>query len=248
MVHAVHIELAGVTKKYGRTKALDNVGLTIEPGQVVALIGLNGAGKTTLLRALAGIVAPTKGEVRYDGARFSRSRLDLRKRLQFLPDFPAMYAEMSAIEHVALTARLYEREPAGLTETLLKTLGELDLLPLAETPIGRLSRGQIYKVALTALVTISPELWLLDEPFASGLDPQGLSMLKQYSRDAAKAGATVIYSTQILEIAERFADRLCVIDHGQLRHVFSRTDLDAMPKDGPESLESRLRQFREVPE
>jgi ABC-type multidrug transport system ATPase subunit len=71
-------------------------------------------------------------------------------------------------------------------------------------------------------------------------------MLKDYARAAAKSGATVIYSTQILEIAERFADRLCVIDHGQFRHIYTRADLDAMPASGPDSLESRLRQFREV--
>lgn len=242
----MHLELKRVTKKYGSTLALDDVSLDLAPGQIVALIGLNGAGKTTLLRCLGAIVGPTRGEVLYDGQPFLRSRIDLRRRLMLLPDFPALYGHMSALEHISLMARIYDRDPRTLEEPLLRVLGELDLLPLAEAPIGRLSRGQIYKVALAALVLINPEIWLLDEPFASGLDPQGLAMLKDYARAAAKSGATVLYSTQILEIAERFADRLCVIDHGRFRHIYTRADLDAMPATGPDSLESRLRQFREV--
>lgn len=242
----MHIELRRVTKKYDGARALDDVSLDLKPGQIVALIGLNGAGKTTLLRSLAAIVAPSHGEILYDGQQFQRSRIDLRRRLMFLPDFPALYGHQTPLEHVALMARLYERDPRSLDEPLLRVFADLDLLALAESPIGRLSRGQIFKVALAALVLVNPELWLLDEPFASGLDPQGLAMLKDYARAAAKAGATVLYSTQILEIAERFADRLCVIDRGQLRHDYSRADLDAMPPSGPDSLESRLRQFREI--
>lgn len=242
----MQIELRRVSKKYDGAKALDDVSLVIDPGRITALIGLNGAGKTTLLRCLSAIVSPTRGQVLYDGQIFRRDRIDLRRRLLFLPDFPAMYAHMSPLEHVSLMARVYERDPRAMEEPLLRVFGELDLLPLAEVPVGRLSRGQIYKVALAALVLVNPELWLLDEPFASGLDPQGLAMLKDYARAAAKAGATVIYTTQILEIAERFSDRLCVIDRGQFRHIYSRADLDAMPSSGPDSLEMRLRQFREV--
>jgi ABC-type multidrug transport system ATPase subunit len=242
----VHIELSQLCKTYEKSKALDNVSLVIEPAQIIALIGLNGAGKTTLLRCLSGIVAPSRGQVLYDGEVFRRNRTDLRRRMMFLPDFPAMYAHMTALEHIALMARIYDRDTHALEEPLLRVLGELDLLPVAQSAIAKLSRGQLYKVALAALVLINPELWLLDEPFASGLDPQGLAMLKDYVRAAAKAGATVIYTTQILEIAERFADRLCVIDRGELRNVFTRADLAAMPADGPDSLEAKLRQFREV--
>ena len=141
--------------------------------------------------------------------------------------------------------RVYERDTDEIDDTVLATLGELDLLPLAEAPLGTLSRGQAYKAAFAALVAVRPELWLLDEPFASGLDPQGLAVLKQHARAAAAAGATVIYSTQILEIAERFADLLCVIDRGRLVATYTRAELAALPPEGPESLESRLRQFRE---
>ena len=194
---------------------------------------------------LAGIVAPGRGEVLYDGERFTRARLDLRRRLNFIPDFPALFAHLTVIEQIALLLRVYEHDTPESEERILHVLGELDMLPLAESRVGGLSRGQIYKVALAALATMSPALWLLDEPFASGLDPQGLAMLKQYVRAAAQAGSTTFYSTQILDVAEKFCDLLVVVDHGQRRATYTRAELAALPPQGPDSLEMKLRQFRE---
>ncbi len=242
------ISLRQLSKRFGSTPALENLSLEIPAGQTVAVIGLNGAGKTTLLRCLAGIVAPSRGEVRYDGIKFHRDRLDLRRRFMFLPDFPALYADMNALQHASLMLRLYGRDPGAAAEdAVIRALTELDLLPLAEAPVAQLSRGQIYKVALAGLFAVAPELWLLDEPFASGLDPQGLAILKQEARACADRGGTVIYSTQILEVAEKFSDLLIVIDHGRVAATYSRAELAALPATGPESLEHRLRQFREVP-
>lgn len=241
----MQIELVGLTKRYGQTKALENFSWQGAAGRVVALIGLNGAGKTTLLRTLAGIVAPSRGEVRYAGEKFSRGRLDLRRRLFFLPDFPLLYGEMNVLQHAAMLLRVYERDGRAAEEVILRALEELDLMPLAEVPVAQLSRGQLYKAALVGLRAVAPDLWLLDEPFASGLDPQGLAVLKDWSREHAARGGTIIYSTQILEIAERFCDELLVIDEGRLAASYPRATLDALPASGPESLEMRLRQFRE---
>ncbi len=241
------VQLRQVSKRYDSTPALDQASLEIPPGNVVSVIGLNGAGKTTLLRCLSGIVAPSSGEVLYDGEKFHRERLDLRRRLMFLPDFPTGFADMNTLEHASLLLRVYERDPKGVDEVVLQALADLDLLPLAEVPMAQLSRGQLYKCALVALFSVKPDLWLLDEPFASGLDPQGIAALKQAARRHADRGGTILYTTQILEIAERFSDLLIVIDHGRIATTFSRAELAALPPAGPESLESRLRQFREVP-
>lgn len=224
--------------------ALDDVALTIPAGRVVALIGLNGAGKTTLLRCLSGLVAPTRGSVLFDGQEFHRDRLDFRRRLMFLPDFPTGYGYLNVLQHVSLLLRVYEQAEAERENAVLAALADLDMLPLAELPLAQLSRGQLYKAALTALVAVDPDLWLLDEPFASGLDPQGLAKLKDYGRERAARGGTVIYTTQILEIAEKFCDTLIVVDRGRVVATFAREQLAALPGHGPESLESRLRQFR----
>lgn len=242
----VQIELRRLSKAYDNARALDDFSLAVPAGKIVAVIGLNGAGKTTLLRCLGGIVAPTRGAVFYDGIRFTRDQLDLRRRIFFLPDFPPLYSHFNVLEHVALLLRVYERDSTGAEDRILASLRELDLLAHAETPLGALSRGQLYKVAFAGLLAVQPELWLLDEPFASGLDPQGLAVVKQSARAAAAAGSTVFYSTQILEIAEKFADLLVVVDHGQLRVTYTREQLAALPASGPGSLEARLREFREV--
>lgn len=240
------IELRRVTKHYGSTPALDDVSLQIPPGKIAAVIGLNGAGKTTLLRLLSGIAAPTRGKVFFDGEEFSRSRLDLRRRLMFLPDFPALYGDMNVLRHAAMLLNVYQRDAAAAEDAIMNALAELDLLSLAEVPVMQLSRGQLYKAALVGLRAVDAELWLLDEPFASGLDPQGLSVLKQWSRERAVRCGTIIYSTQILEIAEKFCDVLLVVDRGRLVQTYTREQLAALPPRGPESLEMRLRQFREV--
>ncbi len=212
----MRIELRDVTKKYGSLSALANVSMEIAPGQLVALLGPNGAGKTTLLRLLAGIVAPTRGEVLYDGERFNRGRMDFRERLHFLPDFPFVFERWTSLQHIGMMLRLYKADGPGIEEKVIELLSEFELLPLAERPLQVLSRGQRYKAALVAMIAADPELWLVDEPFASGMDPHGISAFKRRSREATARGRTVIYSTQILDAAERFSDRAGIIYRGEL--------------------------------
>src|SRR5512146_173810 len=99
------LEVQQLLKRFKAARALDGVSLTIEPGQIVALLGPNGAGKTTLLRSLAGIVAPDDGKILYDGQRFLRARMDLRKRFLFLPDFPAVFDEWTPLQHLGMVLR-----------------------------------------------------------------------------------------------------------------------------------------------
>src|SRR5688572_33329169 len=102
------IELRGVVKSYRSVPALDRVSLEIEPGQIVSLLGPNGAGKTTFIRCLAGIAAPDKGEVLFDGEKFQRDRLDLRRRMHILPDLPFLFWDQSVVRNIAITLRLFE--------------------------------------------------------------------------------------------------------------------------------------------
>ena len=219
MTHGLtmHLELSRVFKTYGRSRALDSVSMSLEPGQVVAVLGANGAGKSTLLRVLSGLVKADHGEVRYDDRLFRHDDLELRRRIFFLPDFPPMLDGVSMLANLGVLLKVYAADGPGAPERLVDWLQKLDLLELAEKPINTLSRGQIYKSALAALMTIDPELWLLDEPLASGMDPRGLSVLRSEVRAAAARGRTVVFSTQILEAAERLADRACVLHRGELR-------------------------------
>jgi ABC-type multidrug transport system ATPase subunit len=210
------IQIEKVSKKFGRVWALEEISLELMPGQIVGILGANGAGKTTLLNCLAGVAAPSTGRILYDGEEFHRGKMELRKRLMYLPDFPLAFAKMTVLEHVAMCVRLFER-PDPQPEKVAALLEQLSLLPLTGMPFGAMSRGQAYKSALAGLVTVDPELWIFDEPLASGMDPMGIAVFKKEARAATKRRRTVVFTTQILEIAEKFADRICVLDHGGLR-------------------------------
>ncbi len=221
----MRVSLNGVTKKYKEVRALDEVNLSIDPGQVVAVLGPNGAGKTTMLLSLAGIVRPTSGQILYDGERFARDRMDMRLRFALLPDFPPLFAKMTVARHIGMVLRLYKGVRDGLADEVVEILAGLEILSLVDTRLAALSRGQVYKTALAALMAVNPELWLLDEPFASGMDPAGISFFKKRAADAAKNGRTVIYTTQILDVAERFSDRVCLLHRGQVHTYAAMSEL-----------------------
>lgn len=212
----MHIELRNVTKRFGVTLALSSVSFAIPPGRILAVLGANGAGKTTLLRSLATVVSPDKGEILFDNERLDRGRLDLRRRLGFLPDFPTVYSNWSVVRFAGMVCRLYEADMDRAQNALVDLLSEFDLLALARRPMGTLSRGQTYKAALVSLLAADPELWLFDEPFASGMDSHGITAFRRHCRAGVARGRTVVFTTQLLQLAETFSDDACVIHRGKV--------------------------------
>lgn len=213
----MQILLKEVQKTFGRTRALGGVSLRIDPGQIVAVLGVNGSGKTTLLRALAGVVAPDRGEILFDDEPFRLNRLDQRKRLWFLPDFPPLFDEETLLDNLSLILRCFDADGPGVEDKVASLLGELSLLEKAHLPVGQLSRGQRYKTALAALVAADPELWLLDEPYASGIDPAGQIVLERETRAASARGRTILFTTQFIDAAKRLASRVVVLQGGEVR-------------------------------
>ena len=241
----MNIEFRGVLKSYGSVRALDRVSLLIEPGQIVSLLGPNGAGKTTLIRCIAGIAAPDRGAVYLDDHEFRRDRLDLRRRMHLLPDFPFHFWEQSVVRNIAIVLRVFEADGNGAEERVLELLRDFDLLPLALRPVSSLSRGQAYKAGLVAMLAADREVWLLDEPFASGMDPHGIDAFKRHARAAASRGRTILYSTQLLDVAERFSDRVCVIHKGEIRAFDTLASLRERANDKDNVLEEIFRQLRD---
>jgi ABC-2 type transport system ATP-binding protein len=245
----MRISVESLSKRYGGVRALDSVTFTIEPGQILALLGVNGAGKTTLLRCFSGVVTGS-GSILYDGERFTRGSMNLRRRIAFLPDFPIAFPYHTVLRHIGMVLRLYESDDPAIEPRVLELLRGFDLLPLVDTPMSKLSRGQAYKAALAALLTVDAELLLLDEPFASGMDPNGITFLKREARAAAARGNTVVYSTQILDIAETLSDRLLIIERGQLRYYAPLGELQGADSghDGSSVLEQLFQQLRSSPQ
>lgn len=239
------IELRGLLKSYRSVRALDHVSMQIEPGQIVSLLGPNGAGKTTLLRCLAGIAAPDRGEVYLDEREFRRDELDLRRRIHLLPDFPFHFWEQSVLRNIAIVLRMFDADGEAVEQRVLELLRDFDLLPLALRPVASLSRGQAYKSALVGMIAADRDVWLLDEPFASGMDPHGIDAFKRHARAAAARGRTILYSTQLLDVAERYSDRVCVIHKGSIYAFDTLDGLRDRVRDKNNVLAEMFRQLRE---
>ncbi len=237
----MRLELHGVTKRYGRTCALDDVTAEFQPGEIVAVIGANGAGKTTLLRCLAGLAAPDEGSVIVEDAPLRRDRLDVRRRMMFLPDFPPLFPGLSVLRNIGQRVLIHEADKPGIEERIAAWLLALDLLPLGEVPVATLSRGQTYKTALISMLAVDPEIWLLDEPMASGMDPQGIAFFRREARAATERGRTIIYTTQMLDVAEQFSDRVMILSDGGLKAFAPVAEITSGDSGGLESVLLKLR-------
>lgn len=223
------LRLEGLSRGFGPRRVLDGVSLTIPAGAVTAVLGMNGAGKTTLLRCLSGLSSGDSGGVFIDGEELRMGRLDLRRRLMFLPDFPPAFPGADVLENVAAHLRFWEADRPGVEVRVAGWLEALGMLPEAGRSVQGLSRGQGYKAALLALLAVDPELWILDEPMASGMDPRGLAVFRREAAAAAARGASVVYSTQIPELASAFADTVLLIAGGQVRMLDPERDFGRDP-------------------
>jgi ABC-type multidrug transport system ATPase subunit len=240
----MRIELDDITKRFGRTTALDAVKLDIEPGSIVVVLGENGAGKSTLLRILGALCVPGSGTVRYDGERFDRERLDQRRRLLFTSDVPVLFHDQTIVRNVATFLHLYGRELAGRESEIAQLMEQCRIAGLSRKIAGTLSRGQFWKVALACVAAVRPELWLVDEPFASGMDAMGLGTFRRLARSLADQEGTVIYTTQMVELAAEFSDRVCVLREGRVV-LWERSDVvRQMLKDNADGAEAVLRGLR----
>ena len=236
--------MESLTKTLGRTPVLDGVSFEVPAGSIVAVLGPNGAGKTTLLRCLTGILLPSSGRVLYDGRPFDREDLPLRRRIAYLPDVSPADPSLTVLEHCGLVLRLYEVPERGLVERVLALLRRFDMLPCAPLPISTLSRGQSFKAALIPLLAAQPELLIVDEPFASGMDPAGLLGFKELAHQIAARGGTVVYTTQITEVVERFSTQVCVLHRGRLEGCGPIESL-AAGEGRPGDLEALFARLRE---
>jgi ABC-2 type transport system ATP-binding protein len=134
-----------------------------------------------------------------------------------LPDIPPVPGNWSSLRLIGTVLKLHQVSMQGIETKVEGILERLDILPVAGWAISRLSRGQAYKAVLAAFMAADPEVWFVDEPFSSGMDPRGLNCFKEYAREAAVRGHTIIYTTQIVEVAEQFSNRVCIMSKGQIK-------------------------------
>lgn len=226
------IRLSSLCKSFGRP-AVDHLDLTVRRGELYALLGRNGAGKTTTLRMLVGLLAPDAGSVEVLGVDMAREPARAKQQIAYLPDDPMLYGKLKPTEYLEFVAGLWGMSAADAEPRARRLLDWLDLAKHAHELTEGFSRGMQQKLALAGALIHEPQLLILDEPL-TGLDAAAARQVKDLLLDHVRSGGTVILTTHILEVAERLAQRIGIIQHGRLiaegtlDQLRARTDGDTL--------------------
>ena len=199
----------------GGKKAVDDLTLHVQPGEIYGFIGHNGAGKTTTLRAVAGVMDFTEGTITIDGHDIKKDPVGAKHVTAFLPDNPDLYEFMKGIDYLNFIADLYDIPAGQRTADIGKYAGAFELTGNLGSPIGSYSHGMRQKLALISAFIRRPRLLILDEPFV-GLDPAAAHLMKGYLAELCQGGSAVFFSTHVLEVAEKLCHKIAIIKHGQL--------------------------------
>lgn len=209
------LEIKNLTKKYGDKVAVDDLSLTVESGQICAFIGHNGAGKTTTLKAIAGILGFEQGGIKIDGIDVKSNPLEAKRILAYLPDNPDLYDYLTGIEYLNFIANIFKLSVPERKEKIEQYAKRIGIYDALQSQISSYSHGMKQKLALVSALIHSPRLLLLDEPFV-GLDPISSHEMKLILQEMAQSGATIFYSTHVLDVAEKICDQVAIIKQGKL--------------------------------
>ncbi len=219
------IEIREVTKSYdGVKKAVDGVSLTVKDGEILGLLGPNGAGKSTLLKMLVGILAPDSGDLLLNHYSIRSKPQEAKRQFGYVSDSPDHLLRLTGMEYLRFMTAAYETSPE---EAACRTAELAELFGLQHDLDNRLqsySHGMRQKMMIMGALISDPPVWILDEPL-TGLDPKASYNLKKRMRQHADQGKTVLFSTHVLEVAERLVDRIAVIDEGRLLFVGSIAEM-----------------------
>lgn len=206
--------VSGLRKHFARP-AVDGLDLSIARGELYALLGPNGAGKTTTLRMVAGLLAPDAGRIEVNGIDLALDPAGAKRSMAYLPDDPMLYGKLKPTEYLEFVAGLWGVDAAAAEPRARHLLDWLDLSKHAHELTEGFSRGMKQKLALAGALIHDPQLLILDEPL-TGLDAGASRQVKDLLLSHVAKGGTVILTTHILEVAERLAQRIGIIQHGRL--------------------------------
>jgi ABC-2 type transport system ATP-binding protein len=205
------LTLERVTKRFDRVLAVDDLSFGVAPGTVFGFLGGNGAGKTTSLRMVLDIIRPTSGKIEVLGRAPGRQNAP---EIGFLPEERGLYRQMTALDTIAYFGRLKGMATADAKREGAALLDRFGLAANAKMTVDKLSKGMAQKVQLATALVNRPRLLILDEPF-SGLDPVNQGLLEEEIRRISATGATVVFSTHVMQHAERLCDRLLLLAKGR---------------------------------
>ena len=210
------LEIWNLTKSYGEKKAVDDLSFTVNAGELCAFIGHNGAGKTTTLKCVVGILGFEGGSIRVDGVSIADDPIEVKRRIAYVPDNPDLYDFMTGMQYLNFIADVFGVSEEDRRARIDKYAAALSLSPEEiGASISSYSHGMKQKLALISAFLHAPKLIVLDEPFV-GLDPKASHVLKETMREFCREGGAILFSTHILEVAEKLCDKVAIIKSGRL--------------------------------
>ena len=210
------LEICNLTKSYGDKRAVEDLSFTVNAGEICAFIGHNGAGKTTTLKCAVGILGFEGGDIRVNGISVVEDPIAVKRMVAYLPDNPDLYDYMTGMQFLNFIADVFE-VPEGDRKARIERYAAALSLTQEEigASIGGYSHGMKQKLALISAFLHNPKLILLDEPFV-GLDPKASHVLKETMKEFCREGGAILFSTHILEVAEKLCDKVAIIRAGKL--------------------------------
>lgn len=209
------LKIQHLTKVYGTKKAVDDLSLHIQSGEIYGFIGHNGAGKTTTLKSVAGILQFDSGEIYINGKSIKEDPLGCKSDTAYIPDNPDLYDYMSGIKYLNFVADIFGINEKERNERIHKYSDMFEITSDLAQPISAYSHGMKQKLAIISAWIHSPKLIIMDEPFV-GLDPKASHLLKEMMREVCDNGGAIFFSTHVLEVAEKLCDKVAIIKGGKL--------------------------------
>jgi len=217
------IKVEGLTKRYARTVAVDNISFEVEKGQIVGFLGPNGAGKTTTMRVLTCFLPPTAGTATVAGYDVQTHPIEVKRRIGYLPESPPLYPEMEVDEYLEFTGKLKGIPSADIKKRVDEVLERCAIGDVRDKLIAKLSKGYRQRVGLAQAIIHNPDVLILDEP-TSGLDPKQIIEIRELLKSLA-GNHTIILSTHILSEVEHSCQRVIIISQGKLVAIDSVANL-----------------------
>ena len=209
------LRIERLTKSYGEKKAVDDLSLRVQKGEIYGFIGHNGAGKTTAMKACCGILQFESGEIYVDGISVRENPLLVKKKIAYVPDNPDLYPFMTGVQYIDFVADIFGVSASERKEKMEWYAQQLGLTADLAMPISSYSHGMKQKLALISALVHDPKLLIMDEPFV-GLDPQAAHTLKGLMRELCARGGAIFFSTHVLDVAEKLCDKVAIIKGGKL--------------------------------
>lgn len=231
------LELASLTKAFGRFNAVDGVSLAVRPGEIFGFLGPNGAGKTTTIKMMAGLLLPTSGQIRIGGIDMASRPLDCKAITGYIPDRPFLYEKLTGDEYLRFIGSLYPRH--GGPRSMAEADEYLELFDLGDWRhhlIEGYSHGMRQKLIMTSIFMLDQPLIVVDEPMV-GLDPKSARIVKELFKNKAAAGTAIFLSTHSMEIAEELCDRIAILVGGRIKATGTIEELRALATSGSGHLE-----------